>query len=88
MSGGDSTTSTELATRTKTNERYTREGLEQQAVAGFLHVDDEHADDRDRRYMLPEPYQKILVDPLSYFPQLKRHGIRYFLQRFGYLGCR
>ncbi len=62
MREGGPSTSTELAARTKTNERYTREWLEQQAVAGFLHVDDERADSRDRRYLLPEPYQEVLVD--------------------------
>jgi 2-polyprenyl-3-methyl-5-hydroxy-6-metoxy-1,4-benzoquinol methylase len=65
MSESGATTSTELAIRTKTNERYTREWLEQQAVAGFLHVDDERADSRDRRYALPEPYQEVLVDEES-----------------------
>jgi 2-polyprenyl-3-methyl-5-hydroxy-6-metoxy-1,4-benzoquinol methylase len=62
MSEGGPTTSTELATRTKTNERYTREWLEQQAIAGFLSVDDERADGKARRYMLPDPYKEVLVD--------------------------
>ena len=62
MSEGGSINSTELATRTKTNERYTREWLEQQAVAGFLQVDDESAGSRDRRYTLPDPCREVLVD--------------------------
>ncbi|MEJ7652006.1 MAG: SAM-dependent methyltransferase, partial [Chloroflexia bacterium] len=49
---GDST-SVELAERAGTDERYTREWLEQQAVAGFLAVDAVGADPQARRYSLP-----------------------------------
>ena len=52
--GGDAT-SAELAARTGTAERYMREWLEQQAVAGFLTVDDTDADAAARRYGLPPP---------------------------------
>jgi SAM-dependent methyltransferase len=55
-------TSAELATRTGTTERYVREWLEQQAVAGFLIVDDPDADPTMRRYTLPEAYGPVLVD--------------------------
>jgi 2-polyprenyl-3-methyl-5-hydroxy-6-metoxy-1,4-benzoquinol methylase len=57
--------STELAERTGSDERYTREWLEQQAVTGFLEVDDESAAERSRRYGLPEAYQEVLVDENS-----------------------
>ena len=46
-------TSTELAARTGTDERYVREWLEQQAVTGILVTDDRVADALARRYMLP-----------------------------------
>ncbi len=58
-------TSSELATRTGTAERYARELLEQQAVTAILTVDDAAADTGDRRYRLPEGYEAVLVDPDS-----------------------
>lgn len=54
-------TATELADRTATIERYAREWLEQQAVAGYLEVDT----DSDRRYTLSEEHAAVLVDPDS-----------------------
>ena len=57
-------TSTELAERTGTAERYAREWLEQQAVTGILEVDD--ADDAlERRFRLPLEYVTVLADPDS-----------------------
>lgn len=69
--GGDATPA-ELATRSGTAERYIREWLEQQAVAGFLHVDDPAAAPAARRYRLPEAYRAIFVDEedLSYLTPL------------------
>jgi SAM-dependent methyltransferase len=58
-------TSTELAGRTGTAERYAREWLEQQAVTGFLEVENQEADATARRYRLPEGYDAVLVDPDS-----------------------
>src|SRR5512141_1550919 len=46
-------TSTELAKRTGTHERYIREWLEQQTVAGILEVVDEHQSTKWRRFRLP-----------------------------------
>ena len=40
LSEAKSATADELSQRTRTAERYVRERLEQQAVAGFLNVDD------------------------------------------------
>jgi 2-polyprenyl-3-methyl-5-hydroxy-6-metoxy-1,4-benzoquinol methylase len=59
----------ELATRTGCAERYVREWLEQQAVAGFLTVDTPDADPSARRYHLPDGHRPVLVDEddLSYF---------------------
>ncbi|MGH3090719.1 MAG: class I SAM-dependent methyltransferase, partial [Gaiellaceae bacterium] len=59
--GGDATAS-ELAARTGTAERYVREWLEQQAVAGILSVDDADADASERRYGLPAAHRPVLVD--------------------------
>ena len=55
-------TSIELASRTGTDERYIREWLEQQAVAGILDVDDEKAAATARRFSLPEAHAEVLVD--------------------------
>ena len=55
-------TSTELAARTGTAERYAREWLEQQTVGGVLTVDDEKAAPRERRFSLPAAYREVLVD--------------------------
>jgi SAM-dependent methyltransferase len=49
----------ELASRTGTDARYTREWLEQQAVSGILAVDDAH------RFRMPEGHASVLVDPVS-----------------------
>jgi SAM-dependent methyltransferase len=58
---GDAT-SMELAARTGTDERYVREWLEQQAVAGFLSVDDPAADPTERRYGVPEAHRPVFAD--------------------------
>ncbi|HKA69306.1 MAG TPA: methyltransferase domain-containing protein [Actinomycetes bacterium] len=55
-------TSTELAARTGTVERYVREWLEHQAVSGWLIVDNVAAGPLDRRYTLPPEYIPVLVD--------------------------
>ncbi len=60
LADGDALTSVELAARTNTNERYTREWLEQQTVTGILRVQDETLPARERRYLLP----RGLIEPL------------------------
>jgi SAM-dependent methyltransferase len=55
-------TPAELAARTGTAERYVREWLEQQAVAGFLTVEDPSAHADERRFSLPEAHRPVLVD--------------------------
>ena len=69
--GGDAT-SAELAARTGTAERYVREWLEQQAVAGFLAVDDTEAAAAARRYGLPAAHRPVFVEEedLSYLTPL------------------
>jgi SAM-dependent methyltransferase len=62
--GGDANPG-ELAARTGTAERYAREWLEQQAVAGFLSVDDAQAEAAERRYRLPTAHRPVFVDEES-----------------------
>ena len=58
-------TAPELAERTGTDPRYAREWLEQQAVAGYLYVDDVRAEPDARRYRLPAEHREVLLDELS-----------------------
>lgn len=60
LAAADSMTAGELASRTGTNERYIREWLEHQAVAGILTV---HGDGPDeRRFGLPPAHAEVLTD--------------------------
>ena len=52
----------ELAARAGIAERYAREWLEQQAVAGFLEIDDPGTGAEDRRYMLSAEHAQVLLD--------------------------
>lgn len=58
-------TSPELAARTGTAERYAREWLEHQAVAGVLTVDDAGSAPDERRFRLPAGHAEVLTDVLS-----------------------
>ncbi|MGY1696919.1 class I SAM-dependent methyltransferase [Geodermatophilus sp. SYSU D00814] len=62
---GAPATAAQLAERTGTDARYAREWLEQQAVAGYLAVDDAAAGPEQRRYSLPPGYRSVLVDELD-----------------------
>jgi SAM-dependent methyltransferase len=66
--------SAELASRTGTHERYVREWLEQQTVAGILEVENEQAEATARRFRLPRAYAEVLVDQdsLNYLAPLTR----------------
>jgi hypothetical protein len=55
-------TASQLADATGTNERYAREWLEQQAVAGILVVEDADAQPEERRYRLPEGHDEVLLE--------------------------
>jgi SAM-dependent methyltransferase len=70
-------TPAELAAATETAERYAREWLEQQAVAGFLSVADPEAADGARRYGLPAGHRAVLVEPenLNFLAPLARLAI-------------
>jgi SAM-dependent methyltransferase len=82
LAGGGPATSTELAARTGTHERFVREWLEQQAVSdilevGSLAVDSDEgggADGAARRYRLPAARAEALLseESLAYFAPLPR----------------
>ena len=62
LAEGGELTSAELAARTNSVERYAREWLEQQAVAGILAVADETRPAAERRYRLPAGHVEPLID--------------------------
>ncbi len=55
-------TSSELAAEARIAERYAREWLEEQAVAGFIDVEDTGAPASDRRYRLSSEHAQVLLD--------------------------
>ncbi|GAA4460477.1 SAM-dependent methyltransferase [Phytohabitans houttuyneae] len=59
---GGPATSTELAARTGTAERYVREWLEHHAASGLVEVDDATAAPLERRYLLPAAHVPVLAD--------------------------
>lgn len=63
----DVLTSTELAARTGTKERYVREWLEHQTVAGILKVEDAETDAASRRFFIPDGHKEVLADPDSLY---------------------
>ena len=70
-------TSTQLAAATQTHERYAREWLEQQTVAGILTVADETAEALARRYCLPAGHQEVLTarESLNYLTPLAQIAV-------------
>lgn len=72
LAGWGEATPAELAARTATAERYVREWLEQQAVAGFLAVDNPDAKAGERRYRLPDAHRAVFVgeEDLNYLTPL------------------
>jgi len=56
------TTSGDLAAKAGIAERYAREWLEEQTVAGLIDVDDVGAPAADRRYMLSAEHAQVLLD--------------------------
>ncbi len=63
LADGLPNTSSELAERTGTAERYVREWLEHHAAGGLLDVDDPKAEPEVRRYRMPPEHVPILADP-------------------------
>jgi 2-polyprenyl-3-methyl-5-hydroxy-6-metoxy-1,4-benzoquinol methylase len=62
LAGHGQLTSAELAKATGTVERYVREWLEQQAVAGVLDVEDPSQAPAARRFSLPNAHAHVLLD--------------------------
>jgi SAM-dependent methyltransferase len=58
-------TSAELASAATVDERYVREWLEQQAMAGILQAENPGASDAERRYSLPTGHDEVLLDGSS-----------------------
>lgn len=65
MASSGPLTSTELAGRVGIAERYAREWLEQQTVAGVLDVDDPSKPAEQRRFELPRAHAHVLLDENS-----------------------
>jgi SAM-dependent methyltransferase len=72
-------TAAELAAATGTAERYVREWLEQQAVAGILVVDDVGAEPAERRFSVPPAHAEVLSDrdSLAHVTPLARYGVAF-----------
>src|SRR5215211_6446852 len=62
LSDVEPATAKELATATGLAERYVREWLEQQAVAGILECENPDAGALDRRFAIPCGHAAVLVD--------------------------
>jgi 2-polyprenyl-3-methyl-5-hydroxy-6-metoxy-1,4-benzoquinol methylase len=62
LAGAGPVTAGELADRAGIAERYAREWLEQQAVAGVLDVDDPAKSPESRRFELPNAHAHVLLD--------------------------
>jgi 2-polyprenyl-3-methyl-5-hydroxy-6-metoxy-1,4-benzoquinol methylase len=60
--GAGPSTSTELASEVGVNERYAREWLEQQTMAGILETQNPDASDTERRYRVPAGHDEVLLD--------------------------
>ena len=67
LEDGSPVTAEGLAVRTGVHQRYAREWLEQQAVAGILEVEDPGAEPEARRFRLPAAHAAVLADPDSLF---------------------
>lgn len=77
LASGASLTSVELAARTGAHERYVREWLEQQTVAGILEVEDPNVEATARRFRLPAPHAEVLAerDSLNYLAPLAQLAV-------------
>ena len=74
LNEGGPATPSELASRAGIHERYAREWLEQQAVAGYLEVETSSEDAAARRYRLPAEHAEPLLEEtsLNYFAPFTR----------------
>lgn len=62
LGAGNGLSPKQLASKAGTDERYTREWLEQQAVAGILEVDNMKANENERKYSMPAGHAEVLLD--------------------------
>ena len=62
LAGAGAVTAAELASAAGIAERYAREWLEQQAVAGVVEVDDAAEPPDERRFTLPNAHAHVLLD--------------------------
>jgi 2-polyprenyl-3-methyl-5-hydroxy-6-metoxy-1,4-benzoquinol methylase len=62
MAGAGAVTAADLAGRAGIAERYAREWLEQQAVAGVITVDDTSKPPHERRFELPNAHAHVMLD--------------------------
>ena len=62
LAEGGPATAADLASRTGTAQRYAREWLEQQTVAGYLDVEDASSAAQARRYFVPPRHLEALVE--------------------------
>jgi 2-polyprenyl-3-methyl-5-hydroxy-6-metoxy-1,4-benzoquinol methylase len=65
LAGGEPLTPPALAERAGIDRRYAREWLEQQAVAGFLEVENDAGDANQRVYRLPAEHATVLADRVN-----------------------
>ena len=65
LADGTPRTSADVAAAAAIDERYAREWLEQQAVAGVLEVDDAGAEPAARRFHLPSAHVGAVADPTA-----------------------
>jgi SAM-dependent methyltransferase len=65
LAEGGAAAPAQLAAWSGVDGRYAREWLEQQAVAGFVTVDDPQLPADDRTFRLPEAHREVLLDELS-----------------------
>jgi SAM-dependent methyltransferase len=77
LAAGGAMTSAELAAATGTHERYAREWLEQQTLAGMLEAEHAQAEPAERRFRLPPGHAEALADPgsVNYWAPQARWGI-------------
>lgn len=77
LATGGPATAAELAARTRTNERYAREWLEQQTVYGILKVEDPAAPPTERCFRLPAAHAEVLTDreSLNYLAPLSQLAV-------------
>ncbi len=77
LADGQTVTSTELAQRSGTTERYAREWLEQQTVVGILEVENHEADAAARRFCLPAAHAEVLTErnSLNYLAPLAQLAV-------------